>query len=295
MLIASAGAHAQQQAATATLKPAESLLVPSYPGDTPWKQITNAKNNQGQLVEWIPSDQSPDDIKDILTEQVFLQLKSESPAMFLSGFLKRVGDACERARTNGPKEASENGYPIAYAQAYCTNQKGAGKDVDIFVKVIGGNDALYVVQREFRRPARPGATPGVTSFSSDQMGEMTSRLKAQSVANRFLADKVRLCPPSMDANQCAGSSLSAEKAPGPGSASPSVASSSPGPTSSSPFTEGKSTADEIKVALGKPSHEDHNPDGRFVYIYDASSGGMTAYLFDSKGVLIRIRRYAMTH
>lgn len=220
ILIASAGAHAQQQPATGTPKPAESLLVPSYPGDTPWKQITNARNNQGQLVEWIPSDQSPDDIKDILTEQVFIQLKSESPAMFLGGFLKRVGEACERARTNGLKEASENGYRIAYAQAYCTNQKGAGKDVDIFIKAIGGNDALYVVQREFRRSARPGATPGITTFSADQMGEMAARLKAQGDANRFLVDKVRLCPSSMDVGRCADSGASGNTTPASGTANP---------------------------------------------------------------------------
>ena len=40
------------------------------------------------------------------------------------------------------------------------NGSGAAKDVDILVKAISGHDALYVVQREFRRPAQPGATPG---------------------------------------------------------------------------------------------------------------------------------------
>jgi hypothetical protein len=211
ILIACAVSHAQPQAASGTPKAAETLLVPSYPGNPPWKQVTSVSNDQGQLVEWIPSDQNIDDVRDILTRQVFFKLKGRSPATFLGEFLKRMGGACERARTNGPKEGNENGYAVAYAQAYCTNQKGVGKDADIFIKAIAGNDALYIVQREFRRPARPGATPGITTFTPDQMGEMQARVKAQSDANRFLVDKVRLCPASMDIGRCADSGPSGSK------------------------------------------------------------------------------------
>ena len=196
------GALTQSQAHAATPKPTEVLIVPAYPGGTPWKEITHQGNADGEIVEWIPSDQGVADIKDILTRQVFYKLKKQNPATFLREVLNRMGGACERARTNGPKEATEHGYAVAYAQAYCSNQKGASKDADIFLKAIRGNDALYVVQREFRRPAQPGATPGVTRFSQDQMGDMSARLKAQSVANKFLVDSVQLCPGTAGTDHC---------------------------------------------------------------------------------------------
>ncbi len=197
------GTLTQSLAHAATPKSTEVLVVAPYPGGAPWKEITHQANANGEIVEWIPSDQGIADIKDILTRQVFLGLKKQDPATFLREVLQRMGGACERARTNGPKEATEHGYAVAYAQAYCSNQKGAAKDADIFLKAIRGNDALYVVQREFRRPAQPGATPGIATFSKDQMGEASARLNAQSVANRFLVESVQLCPGTPGTDHCA--------------------------------------------------------------------------------------------
>jgi hypothetical protein len=46
------------------------LEVPPYPSDTPWKEITDKKNERMEMVEWIPADQSEDTIRVILTKQV---------------------------------------------------------------------------------------------------------------------------------------------------------------------------------------------------------------------------------
>ena len=98
------------------------------------------------------------------------------------------------ARVNGPKAASENGYRVAYAQAYCVNQTGAALDVDIFIKAVAGKDALYVVQREFHRPTEKGVA-GVRSASLDQ-------IKAQVAADKFLVSQVQLCPPASGKGAC---------------------------------------------------------------------------------------------
>jgi hypothetical protein len=172
---------------------AEHLVVAPYPGG-PWKIITDKSNAVQTLKEWIPADQNENAIKDILTEEIFRNLKGNDPSLFLSDWLGRVGKACAHVRVNGPKPAKENGYPVAYAQAYCSNQIGANLDVDIFAKAIWGHDGLYIVQREFHRPAVPGGVPGVAEFSKDQMGEMTARLKAQTTANDFLVKQVAVKP-----------------------------------------------------------------------------------------------------
>jgi hypothetical protein len=200
------------QAQTKDAKSTEVLIVPPYPSEPHWKEITNKKNNRMELVEWAPVDQTGNSkglfvrqsaIRDILTKQIFYDLKDEDPSAFVSKILAGVGKACQRARVNGPKAETENSYPVAYAQAYCGNQKGTSTDVDIFIKAIRGKDALYVVQREFRRPARRGAIPGVTEFSEDQLEELKAFLAAQQIANKFLGEDVQLCPLTGGTGACA--------------------------------------------------------------------------------------------
>ena len=298
-----AGSGLAQDQSPERPKSTEVFRVPPYPSQTPWKEITHKKSDRMELVEWIPADQNEDSIRDILTEQSFYASKGQSPSAFVSGILKGAGQACERARVNGPKEQTENGYAVAYAQVYCTNQKGASKDVDIFIKAVAGTEALYVAQREFRRPAEPGATPGISTFSKDQIDEMKAKLEAQNVANKFLVEQVQLCPTTGGTGACvqtATATRTSALSPGsaltpPPSPTPATEQASNGRDfSGASFAAGKSTADQVRTALGKPSNEDHNADGRFVYQYK-SSGGDTiyAYLFDNKGVLIRIRGYKL--
>jgi hypothetical protein len=69
------------------------------------------------------------------------------------------------------------------------------------------------------------------------------------------------------------------------------------------LTEGTTTASEIRDKYGVPKHEDRNPDGRFVYLYDISSpprdmAGPTgeatvAFLFGSDEKLIRMLFYKL--
>lgn len=176
----------------AVAQPTETLVVPPYPADVAWKQIMDKKNSFMRQIEWIPADQTESDIRDILTQQNF-NLKTMPATLFTAGMLQSLSKACEGLRVNGPTSKTENGYSVAYAQAYCTGQKGAGKDVDIFLKAIQGKEGLYVVQREFRRPAEPGAVPGVRSFSGNQAALADQALESQATAAKYLS-QVQLCP-----------------------------------------------------------------------------------------------------
>ncbi|MDB5990085.1 MAG: hypothetical protein JWQ10_1488 [Herbaspirillum sp.] len=58
------------------------------------------------------------------------------------------------------------------------------------------------------------------------------------------------------------------------------------------FANGLSSAEQIKTCLGQPpAHEDHNPDGRFVYLYNLKNGIAITYLFEPSGLLIRTNAY----
>jgi hypothetical protein len=120
-------------------------------------------------------------------------MKLMPTSLMMTGIFQGLARQCKGLRVNGPVPQIENGQKVAYGQAYCVGQTANKKDVDIFLKIINGNDAIYTIQREFRRPAEPGAQPGVRHFPGDQPELAKANLDAQSVANAYLA-QVRLCP-----------------------------------------------------------------------------------------------------
>lgn len=81
-----------------------------------------------------------------------------------------------------------------------------------------------------------------------------------------------------------------------------VAAAEPEPTSSAPveapcpkalgeYVAGESTSALVLRCVGKPHHEDHNPDGRFTYLYNLDQSVTVVFLFDSQSKLIRYRGY----
>jgi len=71
----------------------------------------------------------------------------------------------------------------------------------------------------------------------------------------------------------------------------STRSSSACPNTVGGFVAGEATSEFVRGCLGKPKHEDRNPDGRYVYLYDIDKGTTVAFLFDSAGRLVRTRGY----
>lgn len=63
------------------------------------------------------------------------------------------------------------------------------------------------------------------------------------------------------------------------------------PTTVAGYAAGETTSDFIKSCMGQPEHENHNPDGRYVYIYRPDVHTIMSFLFDAKGKLIRTRGY----
>jgi hypothetical protein len=270
---------------------AERILVPPYPAATPWKVITDRQDDHQVWIEWIPADQTVETIKDILTEQIFFTLKGKDPGQFVNDLLNRINGACRATRRNGPKAQVEQGYPVAYAQVYCVGNEG--KDVDIFIKAISGHDALYVVQREFRRPETPGAEPGITRFSKDQLPEARGRLEAQGAANKFLVDQVKLCVHGISGDACSTTDSIA--------AAPTA---SPPPQSDSDSIQidgwpipGTTTADEVRDKLGHPLVETHSDPlrlGRWTQVYQGRDGMIFTFLFDKNDLVVRMQVYKYT-
>jgi len=169
----------------------EHLVVPPYPGPPAWKLLTDKVGPQGFYHEHIPVGQTGDDFTDILTDQDFPNLASYDPAAYLRTVFGGIPNACSGVRVSGPTPMTEGGFRVVYGQVYCGQQNGKPFGVDIFYKVISGDDALYVVSREFHVP--PSANGALLSFPPGQAARAAALLKAQSIGDAYLAKQVYLC------------------------------------------------------------------------------------------------------
>jgi hypothetical protein len=170
---------------------AERLVARPYPAERPWTLATDNHRGLMMLQEYIPADQQIESYRDILTVQAFPDRRDVSPAVFLRALFSDVTGACEKVTVNGPVERQEGDRPVAYAQIYCSRQIGRPFGVHMFFKVIQGEDALYVVQREFRVP--PSAVAGQLAFDKKDQAKAVALLKGQDVASGYLSNSVYLC------------------------------------------------------------------------------------------------------
>lgn len=177
----------------------EKLMMDSYPDKASWREVTNTNNAEGWVREQIPANQQFETYQDILVAQGFPKLRNINPAIYFSkGMFPMVNVFCENIRVNGPKELEEGGYPVAYAQIYCGKDKRNGYGVNMLLKAIRGDDALYLIHREFR--TRPTQVGGVMSFDNKQ--QAMEAFEAMSTANTYLLKSVYLCGKKSSDSRC---------------------------------------------------------------------------------------------
>jgi hypothetical protein len=175
----------------------EKLVVPAYPTGN-WKILMDSGTDEATLVERIPVEQTAQTISDLLQEHVLFSdaARKMPPKTFVTATFTRFNRQCSAMNVNGPTEATEDGHAVAYGEVFCKNSRSpAGKDIDIFLKVIQGKDALYMVQRDFHRPTEPGTGAGERRYRPDQADQMKADNAAIETAQGFLK-QVRLCPAS---------------------------------------------------------------------------------------------------
>lgn len=157
----------------------EQLFIP---GIAAWKTVAGHQNTKAIWVRMIPTDQSADAASDDLLEQTLFFKKGSDPAAFVQDVLRHTAGTCHASDASGPTARTEQGHAVVYARLYC--QGSDNQDIDIFIKAIAGDDALYYVQREFHRPA---GTP--------------AQAEVRANAAKFL-DLVRVCPTGTSGDAC---------------------------------------------------------------------------------------------
>jgi hypothetical protein len=179
---------------------AEHLVMAPYPGPPAWKSITDKTGPNGFYHEHIPANQTVANFTDILTDQSFNDHAGFDPRIYLRAVFDSVRNACSGLRVAGPQVLPEGGYQAAYGQVYCGRQNGKPYGVMIFYKVISGRSSLYVISREFHTPI--AANGAVLSFPPGHEAEAAALLKAQSIADQYLANQVYLCGGASSDSRC---------------------------------------------------------------------------------------------
>ena len=139
------------------------------------------KNARQQMTEMVPRGQSVKDWTDMVTVQIFFNMRNLSPAQFKERVDKLWTETCPGVQSNPVTSSVERGYPMMVWIQFCPLNKQTGKPEFTMLKSIQGNDSFYVVQKAFRfKPEK------------DQIDQWSRYLRSVYVCDTRLGD--RACP-----------------------------------------------------------------------------------------------------
>lgn len=175
--------------------------LPPYPGWDETTLLTSKSNGQTSLFEIIRKSDNPKQPGEFLTINVYpasFLKPGAGPGPLLTLMNIGVYSACDQAKVAPVKEAEENGYKVAYAQFYCSKQKGKEYGVINQQKAIKGEKSIYIVQREWRvKPFefengdKNSFTLSPKSFGSE--AEAKQLFDAMQTASGYLHKTVTVC------------------------------------------------------------------------------------------------------
>ncbi|MCW5691543.1 MAG: hypothetical protein KIT48_04195 [Pseudolabrys sp.] len=164
-------------AAPAAAFQGENLLVSMPDG---YKVDFQKRQGNTQITEMVPKAESVNAWTEMVTVQVFHQLKAK-PEEFRDRIIGLWRKSCPEAESAPIMSAAENGYAVTMWLSSCPHNKETGKPEFTFMKAIAGKDSFYVVQKAFKQ------TP-----SKEQTAIWTQYLKKVGVCDTRLPD--RACP-----------------------------------------------------------------------------------------------------
>jgi hypothetical protein len=125
----------------------ENLLVAAPAG---YEVGLRKKKKESSITEWVPADETVDNWTEMVTVQVFYDLKVP-PEALMRDLEKRWRGACPGAgEAQTIADGVEHGYPARVWLLDCPRNPDSGKREITWFKAIEGNDSFYVVQKAFK-------------------------------------------------------------------------------------------------------------------------------------------------
>ena len=152
----------------------ENLFVAVPPG---YRIDYENKKPDSLMNEMVPVGESVNDWTEMVTVQIFYNLKA-TPDQFENTLAKGWIGACPGAGAAPVVSGPENGYPAGVWLLNCPKNPVTGKPEMTWVKIVQGNDSLYVVQKAFK------FVP-----SKDQVVQWMKYLRSVAVCDSRLPDR----------------------------------------------------------------------------------------------------------
>src|SRR5215470_9338421 len=127
-----------------------------------YKTDYQAKNATEEINEMVPQGETVQNWTEMVTVQIFSNLKNVDPKQMRDGVAKGWLETCTNGGNHQVADTTENGYSTLVWQLSCPKNPETGKPEWTWFKAIRGNDSLYVVQKAFRfEPSREQITTWV--------------------------------------------------------------------------------------------------------------------------------------
>jgi hypothetical protein len=140
-----------------------------------------ARKGNMVMTEMVPQAESVKNWTEMLTSQIFLGLKTATPAAMQARMQQTWAASCQGAQFANVASGQENGYPFAVWIQDCPLNATTGKPERTWFKAIQGNDSFYLVQRAYK-----------FSPSNEQVTAAMQHLRDVKVCDSRLPD--RPCP-----------------------------------------------------------------------------------------------------
>ena len=114
---------------------------------SPWHGLNFC---QGTISEMIPAGEAIENWTEMVTVQIFLNMRDVTPAQYRVRMQKLWGDACPGSAFSKVKEGIENGYATLTWLQKCPVNKQTGKPELTWMKAMQGKDSFYLVQKAYK-------------------------------------------------------------------------------------------------------------------------------------------------
>lgn len=138
-----------------------------YIGGLPpgWAAAARVEGMPADFAAWTPEGQTSNDWQEMIAAQLFSQLGGRDPGAFLDRVTSGYEQACDSISTTSIKPAPINGLPSAFRAVACSRNSASGFGEVVLLRVIAGQNALYLMERIYRtEPFAAGTIPFDNDF-----------------------------------------------------------------------------------------------------------------------------------
>ncbi len=138
-----------------------------YIGGLPagWTAAARVEGMPVDFAAWTPRGQTSNDWREMIAAQLFSDLGGRDPGAFLERVTSGYDQACDSISTTSIKPEPINGLPSAFRAVACSRNSASGFGEVVLLRVIAGQNALYLMERIYRtEPFAAGTIPFDNDF-----------------------------------------------------------------------------------------------------------------------------------